>query len=79
MNRNRSTGPIDKHPLARFVLLAQHDIELRAPALIQVAESGVAIAFWIRLPVLLPQQLQGHMLVLLQFLVNCGKVGQRAR
>ena len=42
------------------MFLAQHDILLAAPALIQLAETGVAIAIRVGLPVLLPEQLLGH-------------------
>ena len=79
INRNRRARPIDEHLLARLVLLAQHHVELRAPALVQLAEPRVAIAIRIGLPVFLPQQLQRHVLAAAQLLVDRGEVGRRAR
>src|SRR5690242_14639986 len=37
--RNRRSRPIDKHLLARLVLLAQYHVELRPPTLVQFAEA----------------------------------------
>ena len=79
IDRYRRTGPIDKHLLARLVLLPQHHIEFGAPALVQLAEARVAIAIRGRLPIFLPQQLQGHILVAAQLLVNRGEVWRCAR
>src|SRR5580692_4734441 len=77
INRNSVASPIDKKLLSSFVFLAQHDILLAAPALIQLAETGVAIAVWMSLPVLLPQQLLGHMCMLLPLPVQLGEVRHR--
>jgi hypothetical protein len=56
--------------------LAQHDILLAAPALIQLTETGVAIAVGVGLPVLLPQQLLSYVRMGLPLLVKLGEVRQ---
>ena len=60
------------------MLLPQHHVKLRAPALVQLAEARIAIALRVGLPVFLPQQLQGHVLAAAQLLVDGGEVGRRA-
>src|SRR3984885_15876457 len=77
VNRNGIASPIDEHLLSSLVLRAQHDILLAAPALIQLAEAGVAIAVRVGLPVFLPQQLLSHMCMLLPLSMKLGKVGHR--
>ena len=77
VNRYGIASPIDKQLLSSFVLLAQHDILSAAPALIQLTETGVTIAVWISLPVFLPQQLLGHMCMLLPLSMKLAKVGHR--
>src|ERR1043166_6770444 len=81
MDRDRCSGPIHKQLLAGLVLLAQDDILFAAPSLIQLAESGIAVAVWVCLSVLLPKQLLGHMLMLLSLPMKIGKVrhGQHGR
>jgi hypothetical protein len=79
VHRNRRARTIDEHLLADLVLLTKHHIKLRAPTLIQLAEARVAIAVWIGLPVLLPQQLQRDVLVAAQLLVNPGERGRSVR
>jgi hypothetical protein len=69
--------PIDKQLLSSLVFLAQYDILLAAPALIQLAEAGVTIAVRVGLPVLLPQQLLGHVWMTLPLLVKVGEVWHR--
>jgi hypothetical protein len=71
--------PIDEHLLAGFVFLPEHHVELGTPALVQLAEARVAIAVRIGLPVFLPQQLQSHVLVAAQLLMNRGEVRWSAR
>jgi hypothetical protein len=44
VNRNSIASPIDERLLSSPVFLAQHGILLAAPALVQLAETGVAIA-----------------------------------
>ncbi len=70
-------GPIHKHLFAGVVLLAQHRFQGVGPALIELAESAIAIAFGVSLAVFLPQQLQGHPLSP-KFLVNRGPVRRSA-
>jgi len=77
VNRNGIASLIDEHLLSSLVFLAQHDILLAAPALIQLAETGVAIAVRVRLSVFLPQQLLGHMCMLLPLSMKLAKVGHR--
>jgi hypothetical protein len=57
MDRDRRARPIHKQLLAGLVLLVQNDILFAAPALIQLAESRVAIAVRVCEPVLFPEQL----------------------
>src|SRR5660398_28663 len=66
---------VDETFLPGWVLLAQHHILLAAPTLIQLAEAAVAVSFRMRLPVLFPDQLPREMTMLLQLLVQSGKVG----
>ena len=73
--REQLPGVINEELFAGAVLLAENDVELAAPALVEFAETAVAVALGISLDVLFPQQLQGDMLVRLQLLVNRGKVG----
>src|ERR1019366_8469742 len=77
VNRNRSPGVIDEHLLASAMLLPQHQDEFLQPPPVQIAEPAVAIAFRVTLPSLLPDQLQGQVLVRLQFLLNLGPVRLR--
>jgi hypothetical protein len=79
VHRNRRARPVHEHLLAGFVLLPQHHVKLRAPALVQLAEPRVAIAVRAGLPVFLPQQLQRHILTAAQLLVDRGEVWQGAR
>src|ERR1019366_5256170 len=76
VNRNGIAGPIDEQLLSSLVLPAQHDVLLAAPALIQLAEAGVAIAVRGGLPVLLPQQLLSYVRMGLPLLVKLGEVRQ---
>src|ERR1035438_9505661 len=52
---------------------------LLAPALIQLAETGVAIAVRVGLPVLLPEQLLGQVWMQLPLLVKFGKIWHHQR
>jgi hypothetical protein len=60
------------------MLPAQHHIAFLFPALVEIAETAVVVAVRVCSPVLLPQQLPGSVLVLLQLFVNVREVGQRA-
>jgi hypothetical protein len=77
VNRNGIAGPIDEQLFSSLVLLARHDILFAAPALIKLAEAGVAIAVRVGLPVLLLQQLLRHMCMLLPLPMKVGEVWQR--
>lgn len=57
-----------------FVLLPHHHVELLAPALVQLAETAVAIAVLVGFAVLFPKQLHGHVAVTAELLVDYGKV-----
>jgi len=54
--------------------LAQHQIALLLEALIVMAETAVPITVRVPGTVLFPQQLQGGVLVSLQFLMNVGEI-----
>ena len=60
VNRHRLPGPVHEQLLARPMHLPQHRIEFRRPLPIQLAETAVGITRRLRLPILLPQQLQRH-------------------
>ena len=76
VNRNRRSGPIDEGFLAGLVLLPHHYVELLAPALIQFAETAVAVALGVGVAVLFPEQLQGDVAVGAELLVDGGEVGR---
>jgi hypothetical protein len=59
------------------VFLAQHHILFATPALIQFAETGIAVAVWVGLPVLLPKQLLGQVSIQLPLPVKLGEVWHR--
>ncbi len=74
VNGDCGTSPVDESLLAGFVLLPHHHVEFLAPALVQLAESAVAIALRVGFAVLLPKQLQGHVAVSAKLLVDRGEV-----
>jgi hypothetical protein len=67
-------GPVDERLLTGLVFLAQHDVEFLAPALVEFAEAAVAIAVLVGVAIFFPDQLQGHVAVTLQLLVDGGEV-----
>ena len=67
-------GIIDKQLFPGAMLLAQHQIQLSDPTLIQFAEPAVLITVGIGLLVLLPEQLQGEVLMAAQFFMNAGPI-----
>src|SRR5579872_261483 len=75
VNRNGVASPIYEQLLSSLVFLAQHNISLAAPALIQLTETGVAIAVRVGLPVLLPQRLLSYVRMGLPLLVKLGEAG----
>src|SRR6516165_4473815 len=62
----------------RSLILAKNHVLLPEPAPVQFAEATVAVAFRMDLPVFFPSQLQSEMTMLLELLVECGKVGKDA-
>jgi hypothetical protein len=56
------------------MLLAQHHILVSAPAIIQLAETAIAVGVGLTLPVLFPDQLQGQMLMGLQLPTHVGEI-----
>src|SRR5436190_20216097 len=79
VDRDSGSRPIDKQFLAGLVVLAQHHVLLPAPALKQLAETGIAIAVRVGLPVLLPKQLLAQVSIYLPLLVKLGKIRHRQR
>src|SRR5262249_41313675 len=61
------------------VLLPQDQIELVCPSPIELAEPAVLVAVRIRLLIFLPNQLQGDMFLVVQFLVNGSPMDSLAR
>src|SRR5438477_6444777 len=79
VDRDRGSRPIDEQLLTGLVFLTQHHVLLPAPALKQLAETGMAIAVRVALPVLLPKQLLGQVCMYLQLPVKLGKIRHRQR
>src|SRR4051812_27605687 len=77
VDRDGGSRPIDEQLLAGLVFLAQHYILLAAPALVQFAEAGIAIAIRVCLPILLPKQLLGQVRMALTLPVKVGEVRHR--
>src|SRR5437016_768604 len=79
VDRDGGSRPIDEQLLAGLVFLSQHHVLLAPPALKQLAETGIAIAIRVGLPVLLPEQLLGQVWMQLPLLVKLGKIRHRQR
>ena len=77
VNRNRGPGVIHEHLLAGAMLLTQHQVELLQPPPVEIAEAAIAVALRVALASLLPDQLQGQVLVRLQLLVDLGPIRLR--
>src|SRR5579863_510658 len=77
VDRDGGSRPIDEQLLAGLVFLTQNHVLLAPPALKQLAETRIAIAVWVSLPVLLPEQLLGQVGMYLPLLVKVGKVRHR--
>ena len=75
LDRDGRPGVVNEELFAGAVLLAENDVELAPPALVEFAETAVAVAVGMSFDVLFPQQLQGHVPVRLQLLMNRGEVG----
>ena len=75
-DRDRVAGIVHEELLASPVFLPQHQIQLAAPAMVQITELTVLIALRIRLLVLIPEQHQGHMFVPAALLMDGGEVGE---
>jgi hypothetical protein len=56
------SGIIHKDLLPGSVLLSERDIELCNPSAVEFAKLAVPVAFWVRLFVFIPEQLQGNTL-----------------
>ncbi len=65
---------MDEGFLAGLVLLPHYYVEFLAPALIPFAETAVSIALRVGVPVLFPEQLQGHVAVSAQLFVDGDEV-----
>ena len=75
-NRDGVSGIVHEELLAGAVFLPQHQIQLAAPARVQITELTVLIALRVHLLVLVPEQHQGHMLVSAALLMDGGEVGK---
>jgi hypothetical protein len=74
VDRNGRTRPIDKHLFAGHMLLPHDHVLIAGPALIQLTETAVAVSLHMALAILLPQQLQGDVLVSLELAMDFGQV-----
>ena len=70
VNGDRGPGVIHEHLLAGAMLLPQHQVEFPQPPPVEIAEAAIGIAVRVALTSLLPDQLQGKVLVGLQVLVD---------
>src|SRR5579871_805949 len=77
VDRDGCSCPIDKQLLAGLVLLPQYHVLFPAPPLVQLAETGVAVAVGVGLPVLFPEQLLGQVCMTLALQVKIGKIRYR--
>jgi hypothetical protein len=74
MDGDSGAGVIDKQLLAGPVFLPQDDFLPPQPAAVEIAEPAIAIAIRVLIPVLIPEKLQGDVLVVLQLLADGGVV-----
>jgi len=76
VDRNFLSRPVNEHLLPGFVVLTQDRIDGLLPTLKEFTEAAVAVTLGMVLPILLPQQVQGHAFAA-QFLMDLGPLGQR--
>jgi len=62
-------GVVHEQLLTRSMVLAHHQVQLALPGPVVLTEPAVLLPFWVRLPVLLPEQEQSDVFTL-QFIVN---------
>src|SRR5205823_148083 len=74
VNGNGGPGIVDKQFLAGTVFVPQHNLLAPQPAPVEIAVPAVTIALRVLFAVLLPEQLQGHVLIGLQLLADRGVV-----
>src|SRR5579872_4342159 len=77
MNRNRRPGVIDEQFLSRDMILAQHDIQLLSPTLVQFAKAAVSVTIRVGLPIFFPGELERQVRMALEFFVELGKIRLR--
>ena len=63
LNRDRVAGVVNEQLLAGAMLVAEHDVLTFQPVAVQTTISAVAVAVRVLFAVLLPEQLQGEVLV----------------
>jgi hypothetical protein len=78
VDRNLRSGPVHKQFFAGSMLLAQNHILCVLPIAIELAEAAVAISFRFLRAVLLPEQLQGEVLMLLKLAMQRNEIGSGA-
>ena len=76
MDGDRVPGVIHEKLFARLVLVAEHNVQMTVPAMVELTEAAVAVAVGVALAVFLPEQLQRQVTIGLQFLVKARKVGR---
>jgi hypothetical protein len=77
VNGHGIAGEVDEEALAGLVLLAHHDVEVLLPGPVAARELAVGEAVGVRLFVLVPQELERHVLTGLQLPVHLRPVGER--
>jgi hypothetical protein len=70
VNRYARASPIDERLFARTVLLPKDNVLLPSPDLVELTKPAVAVAGGMSLAILLPEQLQGEVLVGLKLLMD---------
>jgi hypothetical protein len=76
VNGDSGAGVVDEELLARSMLLAEGKFVGAVPLAVQIAEAAITVAAGLGLFVLPPDQLQGKVFMLFQFLVDGVEVGR---
>src|SRR5262249_8230826 len=74
IDRNRRPGPVDEDFFARTVILAKNQVLRAAPPLVELTKTAITVSSRLAFAILLPEQLQSHMLVALQLLMDGGTI-----
>jgi hypothetical protein len=79
VDRHGIASPVDEHLFSSLVIVAEHDIAIPTPSLIQLAKAAIAVALRMSFAILLPQQLQREMFVSLKLGLQRREIQTRPR